>query len=205
MKITHYAGCDPGFSGAFGVLSADGGTAEVHPMPTIKRNGQNEMDLVGLKIIMDRLRRFPNLCLGIEWPVAFPGSFANVTRDAENFGRGKGYLEGFAFLLGIKYVRVSPLAWKKKLGLPGKTHDKNSTQGALLWDNRFPAHSGLIRGVRGGLKDGPLDAFLIAEYLRVAGESPCGHKGGRRPPTIRGLGNDGQLAQWWNRHTQEHK
>lgn len=198
MKTTHYLGIDPGHSGAIACLNAAGTTAQTWPMPTRKRGDVTEMDLDKLYDILSPLRKLPEVFAGLEWPNTWQGQFGDVVRHAEVFGRGKGTLDSFLYLLGFSYRRVSPSAWKAKLGIPGKTWDKNSVQAHAFWVHTYPDHATCVLGPRGGLQDGPLDALLIAHYLRIGGESPVGHKGGKRPPTFRGMGNN-PLAAWWNK------
>lgn len=161
-KRAHFCGIDPGHHGAIAVVSASGKWARVWKMPW--KDG--EYDLSGLQIVFRFLKGLPDVAIGIEWPVAFPDSFANVARDAENFGRGKGYLEAFAFLHNIEYRRISPQLWKGRLGLVGKTHAGANEMAAAKLGELLPAHTGLIRGPRGGLLDGPMDALLIAAAMR---------------------------------------
>lgn len=198
MKTTHYIGIDPGHSGAIGCLNAAGTTAESWPMPVKERKGVKQMDLDGLYTILHKLEKLPSALVGLEWPNTYAGSFGDVVRHAEVFGRGKGTLDAFLFLMGFDYRHVPPNQWKAKLGLPGKTWDKNSTQGQALWLREYPRHAACVLGPRGGVQDGPLDALLIAHYLRIGGESPCGHKGGRRPPVFRGMSGGNPLQDWWN-------
>lgn len=158
----HFCGIDPGHHGAIAVLNANGSWAKVWSMPW----KDSEYDLVGLRTIFRYLKLLPGTVIGIEWPVAWPGSFANVVRDAENFGRGKAYLESFAFLLGFEYRKISPQLWKGRLGLPGKTSPGANEVAAAKVASLMPRHVPLIRGPRGGLLDGPMDALLIAEACR---------------------------------------
>lgn len=189
MKYSHYIGIDPGKKGAIACLNASGSAARSYPMPVKKARGEGEpqeYDLDGLYHVFGLLRRLPNVRVGVEWPVAYPGTFGNVARDAEQFGRGKGYLHAFLWMMGFDFSMISPLKWKQKLGLPGKSWDAKSEQGRALWVAKYPHHAQTILGPRGGLLDGPLDALLIAHYMRIGGEEPCGHKGGRRPAIFRG-------------------
>jgi hypothetical protein len=166
-EYNFYAAIDPGFEGAIGVMNRDGTTVKVWDMPNTPGEGkQREMDLAGLRSILVGLKRFPGVVLGIEWPRTWPGTFGDVAGHAERFGRGKGILEAFAFLLGFEYLKIDPLAWKQRLGLPGKTDPEAIPKAAALWDSIYPACVGLVRGPRGGIKDGRLDALLIAHYLR---------------------------------------
>lgn len=209
MKTTHYVAADPGHSGAIALLNAAGTYGQVWPMPTHKRGTVIELDLPALADILKPMKRLPQVVAGLEWPSTWPGTFGNVARDATAFGKGLGTLDTYFYLLGFNHHRITPQKWKARLGLPGKTHDPKSLQGVILWDKTYPALSGLIRGPRGGVLDGPLDALLLCHFLRLGGESPVGHKGGRRPPTYRGLGYSdepaAQLGEWWDGLTVEHK
>lgn len=179
-RYTHFCGVDPGFNGAFGVINAAGTAAAVYPMPSRMYGEVRQLDMDALDQIFAKLR-LPSLCLGIEVPTAYPGTFGNVARDATAFGRQIGTLEAFAHCKGMPFTAINPLRWKKQLGLPGKSHDPDSTQGRALWETTYPQHAALILGPRGGLLDGPLDALLIAHYLRLGAISPLGFKGGKQP------------------------
>ena len=166
-RFNFYAGIDPGAHGAIGLMNAAGSYVKVWKMPLTEKG---EVDLAGLKEIYRNLARFPKVAVGIEWPEAWPGAFNNVIRDAELFGRQKGYLEAFAFLMlppGSHYCRVSPVLWKGRLGLDGKQVVGANQRAASLWDMFYPGHRDCIRGSRGGLLDGPMDALLIAHFLRT--------------------------------------
>lgn len=162
-NYSFYAGIDPGHKGAIALMNAAGTTARVWPMPV----HEGEVDLPGLKGVYRTLAKFPKVAVGIEWPVAWPGAFNNVIRDAEIFGRQKGYLEAFAYLHGLDYFKLAPNLWKGRLGLDGKTIEGANNRAAALFDTYYPEHGMLCRGPRGGLLDGPLDALLIAHFLRT--------------------------------------
>jgi hypothetical protein len=164
-----YAGIDPGFSGAIALINAAGTSVRVWPMPVTQRGESDksrELDLAGLLVIFRLLRQFPDTAVGIEWPSTRPGEGAE---RSERFGRGKGYLEAFAYLHGLEYFKLAPNLWKGRLGLPGKESDPGSARAAALWERLHPSKAGLVRGPRGGVLDGPLDALLIASFLRSTG------------------------------------
>jgi len=75
--------------------------------------------------------------------------------------------------LGIERVRrVHPKAWKSRL-LAGLAN--NPGMEALALEQRFrdhPAIRQLVRGPKGGLKDGRVDAILLAEDGRIAWKLP---------------------------------
>jgi hypothetical protein len=156
---------DPGHKGAIAMLNAKGTSARVWPMPL--KEEKTEIDLHGLREIFKKIASFPNVTIGIEWPVPWPGAFNDVCRDAEIFGRQKAYLEAFAFCFGLDYHKLPPTLWKGRLGLDGKTVIGSNERAANLWNTFYPEYAHLIRGPRGGLLDGPMDALLIAHFLRT--------------------------------------
>ena len=204
MKPSHYVAIDPGHSGGIVMLSASGETCQAWPMPTVKDKTVTEVDKTALFDVLNRLSKLPAVSAGVEWPAAWPGTFGNVARDATAFGKGLGVLDTMMWFVFNGHKRISPVAWKQRLGLPGKTDDPKSVQGHALWNASYPKHKGLVLGPRGGLQDGILDAALICHYLRLGGESPVGHKGGRRPPIYRTAGMDNPLKDWMDNLTIPH-
>jgi hypothetical protein len=114
----------------------------------------------------------------LENNTARPGE---VPDFAFRFGLQTGQLWGILYGLGFTVRPISPQRWKGQLGLPGKTHADAIGICARFYDEKFPAFPNLIRGSRGGIQDGPLDALLITYYGWVGETSPCGHMGGKRP------------------------
>lgn len=155
-----YVGVDPGAEGAFGLMNAKGTVVQSSTMPAPD-------DLDGLRAIYKHLARLPRVYIGIEWPTAFPGSFANNPRDADVFGQHKARLESFAYLHNIPYGKIAPTLWKGRLGLDGKTIEGANERAARLFDTFYPDDRSVVRGPRGGLLDGPLDALLIAHLMRT--------------------------------------
>lgn len=185
-EYNFYAAVDPGFKGAVAVMNRDATSLKVWDMPTTPGEGkEREMDLPGLRDLFKRLHRFPGVILGIEWPRTWPGTFGDVAGHAERFGRGKGILESFAFLLGLEYVKIDPLAWKGRLGLPGKTDPEAIDKAKDLLERLYPQAAALIRGPKGGIRDGRLEALLIAHFLRE--QRPI-------PATVRRYGKDSPEA-----------
>lgn len=161
-----YCGIDPGFEGAIAVMNAAGTTAKVFDMPVLERekDRQREIDLAGLRDVFRYVRRLPDCVVGIEWPTTRPGEGAE---RSERFGRGKGYLEAFAFLHGVEYHKLAPNLWKGRLGLDGKTVAGANERAAGLFETFYPERSAMIRGPRGGILDGRMDALLISHFLRT--------------------------------------
>lgn len=162
-----YAGIDPGQTGGIGIMNAAGTTVRAWDMPLTKadKDRQKEIDLDALYSIYREFKRRPKLALGIEWPTTRPGEGAE---RSERFGRGKGYLHAFAHLLGLDYYLIAPNLWKGRLGLPGKSDTDAVRKTAELLERYYPDQCGdLIRGPRGGLKGGRIDALAIAHFLRT--------------------------------------
>lgn len=165
----HYVGIDPGFSGGIAIINAAGTFVRVFDMPVTdtEKDRQREIDLAGLESVFRNIGHYPDCFAGLEFPTTRPGEGAE---RSERFGRGKGYLEAFLFLLRFEYARISPQLWKGRLGLPGKDHAGANATCAAMFDKLYPTRSAMIRGPRGGIIDGRLDALLIAHFLRTCGE-----------------------------------
>jgi hypothetical protein len=161
----HFTGIDPGFQGGVCVMDRDGAAIRCWAMPTHTPNTDIvEVDLAALWAIFRTLRRLPGNRVGIEWPQTRPGEGAE---RSERFGRGKGYLEAFAHAAGLDYQRVAPNKWKGRLGLPGKTDPEAVKRAYDMLCLHYPNASDLVTGPRGGIRDGLVDAAMIAHFLRV--------------------------------------
>lgn len=161
-----YAGIDPGFTGAIGLINASGSTVQVWDMPITPGDSdrRREIDLAGLEEVFKQLCRRPDVVVGIEWPTTRPKEGAE---RSERFGRGKGILHAYAFLKRLDFYLISPNLWKGRLNVPGKTDPDADRIAAQLFDTYYPDYSALIRGPRGGIKNGRCDALLIAHFLRT--------------------------------------
>lgn len=161
-----YVGIDPGFSGAIGMMNRAATSLRVWDMPVTTRgdsDSKREFDLPGLRDVFKRLKKFPRVAVGIEWPTTRPGEGAE---RSERFGRGKGLLEAFAFLADLDYFKLAPHAWKGRLSLPGKSDPECGKICLAFYERFYPTWTGLCLGPKGGIKDGRLDALLIAHFLR---------------------------------------
>lgn len=167
--ILNHVGVDPGFEGGIARINQAGTVVEAFDMPVTKteKERQREYDLPQLRDIFRRYRQLPGSFIQIEWPTTRPGEGAE---RSERFGRGKGYLHAFAFLIcgPDKFRLVPPNLWKGRLGLPGKSDPQANPLGAKLFKQFYPDHAGLIYGPRGGILSGKLDALLIAHWSRMS-------------------------------------
>lgn len=160
-----YLGIDPGFTGALGLINSAGTSVEAWDMPVTGTGKKREYDLDGLATLFKRLRRLPQLVVGIEWPTTRPGEGAE---RSERFGRGKGYLHAYAHVLGLEYYLISPALWKGRLGLPGKSDSQANRIACDYFRGHYPnCDRGVVEGPRGGVRHGRVDALLIAHFLRA--------------------------------------
>lgn len=162
-----YIGVDPGFTGGFAAISANGQEVKTWAMPIIDtaEDRRREFDLSALHLLCTELLSLgPTRVVGLEWPTTRPGEGAE---RSERFGRGKGYLDAFFYLLAFDYYKLSPQLWKGRLGLPGKTQPGANQIVLSAFDAFYPTHGALVRGSRGGVLSGRLDAAMIAHFLRV--------------------------------------
>lgn len=166
-------GIDPGRTGGIAEISEDG-TPRVWPMPPSEERG---IDLRATREIIRELT--PGSVAALEWNTGKPNE---VPDFAFRFGLQTGQLDALFYVLGFQTKRISSNLWTGRLGLPGKTHHGAIEQRAALWDQLYPDHSAMIRGPRGGVHDGLLDALLIAHWQRGVEANPFGLKGAKRPP-----------------------
>lgn len=187
MKPTRFLGIDPGRTGAFGLIEADG--IQVFDMPDCgKHRG------VDLYPTCEILRQIPvdGTEVALEWNTGRPNE---VPDFAFRFGLQSGQIDALLFASGFNISHVSSNAWTGRLGLPGKSWAGAVEQREALLVAAYPYAAGLLRGPKGGLLDGRIDALCIAEYLRRGHGTLTGHKGGRRPVVFRGL-DPNPLGDW---------
>lgn len=162
----YYLGIDPGFSGALGLMNAEGTHVKVWDMPLLAHDldRTREIDLHGLQGILRECRSLPDCGVGLEWPTTRPGEGAE---RSERFGRQKGILETMLFCMGFVVYKLAPNLWKGRLGLPGKDHANAKSLADASFRRYYPAHGDLVRGPCGGFLDGRCEALLIAHFLRT--------------------------------------
>lgn len=182
-----FIGIDPGFSGGFGVIRPEN-TATAYDMPVITRGtgeGYNALHIPELcNLVRDVIATYGKLKFGLENPTTRPGEGAE---RSFRFGKQIGNLEAVIIALGGDLTYIPPATWTAKMGFCGKQNASAIPQRVAYWDRNHPDATGLIRGPRGGILDGRLDALLIAKYLK---QVTCGAVGkwGRRPPKFLGGG-----------------
>ena len=169
--------CDPGRTGGFAAIGVKTGLPRVWPMPVSDERG---CDLGGLDAILSQVTAKETLCF-LEWNTARPGEVPDFAMRA---GLQLGQIDGILYAREFTVRHIAPQKWKGQFGLPGKTHADAIGICARFYDGKFPAFTHLIRGPRGGIQDGLMDALLIAYYGYVGETSVLGFKGGKRPIRI---------------------
>lgn len=169
-------GVDPGLSGAIALIQATG-ELQVWEMPPAKDHG---IDLILLKNIISEIPS--NAEVYLEWNRGRP---TDVPDRALGFGIQLGQLQTAFEFSDYSPTLVYPLKWMNGMGVPGKDFDNGLLQRQRVVLNHFPDSRPLWTGPRGGLKDGVLEAILIAKFAYINTNSPFGKMGGPRPPKFR--------------------
>lgn len=163
--MTYYAGVDLGLDGAIAYIGH--GQLTVWDMPC---DGGGKNRTINIAEIAEIVKTWPCGVVGVEWPHCWPGTFGDVVGHAEKFGYQKGV---FATLLREHgFTKIEPTVWCSKLGLPGKLDPDAIPMRANYLEAHYPDIHDAIRGPRGGLKDGRIDAFCIAHYMKITESIP---------------------------------
>jgi len=164
----YYVGFDPGMKGGFGVIDATAWFIAGGSLPTTGEGRQGEFDLPRLLGIVRRVSELrirtlvdqttPVYVL-LEWPQTRPDE---APESSKRFGVGLGLIEGMCWANDLDVARIAPNLWKGRLGLQGKDQDgaRQSVEMAEQVIRGLPAD--VVRGPKGGLRDGPAEALLIA-------------------------------------------
>lgn len=155
MTLQMTIGVDPGASGAIAILR-DGVLADVVDMPVVARKAGGQQ--VEPAMLANRIRWMRGICIGanviavVEQVSAMPGQGVS---SMFRFGESYGVVRGVLGALAIPIVNVSPVLWKKALGLTGADKDVARARAIETW----PAACDLFKRK----KDvGRADAALIA-------------------------------------------
>ena len=111
-----------------------------------------------------RLNRWRVEWVDLEWPTTRPGE---APESSKRFGVGLGLLWGIFEANGLTVRKVSPNKWKGALGMKGKAGQAQASKlQAVEMAERFilDVPPDVLRGPRGGLKDGRAEALMIAWY-----------------------------------------
>lgn len=153
-----YIGIDPGASGALSAIVTKDGVITSHQTVEFKTAGLDGYinSLWSLKIL--NIKK-----VIVEQVHAMPGQ--GVT-SMFTFGKNFGEILGALKALGIGYELVPPQKWQKELGVVKPTATKAERKKAISEKiiAVYPETGSLIRGPKGGYKDGVADAFGLAHY-----------------------------------------
>ena len=153
-------GVDNGISGGLCAISrCRGRIISKVVMPTLKRNGKSEIDLMAVKEWVNELNTEP--CFVIEEPLHHAKSSQAVRSMAINFGKLLGACE-------MRMWEVNPITvreWQKEmLGTVPKGKTKEAALGVA---SSLCPDEDWTKSERATIPhDGMIDAYLIAEYWR---------------------------------------
>lgn len=165
--MKRFVGIDPGFTGAIGWIAENGEDIGVIDLPTTGKGRKQQFDLERMNYYLWDLCKtgtYDSLLVGLENPTTRPGEGAE---RCKRFGEGIGMLKGLLTAHQIGFTCISPNLWKGRLALPGKQDPEANKAGAQLLVAHYPTAEYLVFGPRGGIKDGRLDALLIAHAMRT--------------------------------------
>jgi hypothetical protein len=155
-----FVGIDPGKHGAVAWMDGARSVVEVHDCPLT----DGEYDYQAMRDLIGQACNIGNV-VTMERVHALP-----TDGKCSAFSFGVGYGAWLALIGGVLRVTpnlVDPRAWKRTM-LAGVPNDKAAEAKALK--QRFQGHPvcAQLHGPRGGLRDGRVDALLLAEYGRLA-------------------------------------
>ena len=151
-----FIGIDPGASGAISALIIKDGIVFDHLTMEYKSKG-----LTGYIEDIKSMNHIQKIL--VEQVHAMPGQGVSSTFT---FGQRFGEILGVLTALGSGYELVSPQKWMKEIGAI-KPSSSKSDRKKLISEKViaiYPETGSLIRGPKGGFKDGVADSFGIAHY-----------------------------------------
>lgn len=164
-----FVGVDPGKHGALALMDGERKRVEVHDTPLL---ADGTFDLQAAYELMRRAcwEGAAETVVTIEDTVSIPHvaqgqRFLPASDKALHFSLGAWC--ALAAVFRIRPRLVVPKTWKRYM-LAGVANDNEAEAKAL--ELRFQGHdiASRVRGARGGLKDGRVDALFLAEYGRMA-------------------------------------
>lgn len=154
-------GIDPGLSGGWAWLDADGKLLDAQPMPTItvKVRSKKVTKLDGSSLA----EQIKQAGFGT---TAFVEAVSSRPRQAGQFqfGINTGVVHGILYAHRVPFQLVAPATWKSVHGIKraeDETKAETKTQARILAAKLFPQHARLFARVK---DDGVAEAVLIALY-----------------------------------------
>lgn len=157
-----FVGIDPGKHGAIAWMDGERKQVEVADCPLVA--GENDYFGMWKALQNASWNGAAQTVVTMEKVHAMP---TDGKCSAFSFGVGYGAWLAIAGMLRLTPNLVAPQTWKRTM-LAGVANDKKAEATALK--QRFMGHPVVsqLHGPRGGLRDGRVDALLLAEYGRVA-------------------------------------
>ena len=154
-----YIGIDPGATGALSVIFTKDGIP--FKLDTV------EFKTAGLDGYIVALRDILSFCVIGKVSVELVHSMKGQgVSSMFSFGTRYGEILGMLKALGIGYELIAPQKWQKDVGVLKPTSSKAERKKAISEKiiAMYPETGSLIRGPKGGYKDGVADAFGLAHY-----------------------------------------
>ncbi len=152
--MTYRIGIDPGISGAIALLGPGGELEDLLDMPIMLLTGtRHKVNAAALGKIFSAWLDLPGLTALLEQVSAMPGQGVS---SMFGFGMSYGIVQGVLGALQIPVTFVTPVAWKKRAGIPAKSEkDYARTIAQQLYPNASLERKKDI---------GRADAILIARF-----------------------------------------
>lgn len=168
-EVVFYLGIDPGAGGAIACICDNQNMPKTHPFQWIEDYPGDEVAAANI------IRNFLYHASG--GPSAVVAALEKVhsmpregVSSAFKFGTSYGIWRGILASFEIPFMQPTPQAWQK--GIPERgVGDKKKAKTAIVTyaSQLFPSAAPLLRGPKGGIKDGRADALMIAEWRRRQG------------------------------------
>ena len=154
-----FIGIDPGETGCISCIITKDGVVFDHLTQEFKSKGLNGY----IEFIKDIQSMNHIQKILVEQVHAMPGQGVSSTFT---FGQRFGEILGALTALGVGYELVSPQKWMKEIGAI-KPSSSKADRKKLISEKIvaiYPETGTLIRGPKGGFKDGVADSFGLAHY-----------------------------------------
>lgn len=163
----HFAGIDPGRTGALAVITPKGRVVAVHDAPIVDTPGKGwgwDYHRPRLAQLARWLASLSGVELALERPVVLAHDSAIA---AAKFERGGEVWRSALSDAGVRWIEVLPNVWKSKLGLPGKGTDSTAKRQAVVMARAWFPEVAQTHLVYHSRDHGRAEALLIAHWVRI--------------------------------------